>query len=273
MSAPSADHTRLSQPPCNQSEGHRWRVVVASLRGTSHEKTGQPCQDAHHWHTLPQGVLVVAVADVAGSAPLGEVGAAIAARTAVETVCMQPVPLPGPAEDGRWKLLLTDALQAARAAVEVEAAGRGTAVRDLATTLILIVATPGAIAAVQVGDGAAVVGDDAGNLIALTSPPVGEYLNETTFLSSPEALDTAQMTIWHGAAAHVAAFSDGLQMLALKMPGGAPHAPFFSPLFRFVAHATDEGQAHKQLIAFLQSPRIRERVDDDVTLLLASLHA
>jgi len=46
--------------------------VAASVRGKSHE--GQLCQDAHHWEKLPEGVLVAAVADGAGSATLGKWG-------------------------------------------------------------------------------------------------------------------------------------------------------------------------------------------------------
>ena len=56
-----------------------WRALGASVRGTSHEKTGQPCQDAHCLELLPDGSLVAAVADGAGSAALGEVGAGVVA--------------------------------------------------------------------------------------------------------------------------------------------------------------------------------------------------
>ena len=123
--------------------------------------------------------------------------------------------------------------------------------------------------ALLVGDGAAVVGDDTDTLMALATPHSGEYINETTFITSPEAIQTAQVGVWHGVARHIAAFSDGLQMLALKMPAGLPHAPFFMPLFHFMASMTDAADAQDQLAAFLRSPRVRERTDDDVTLLLA----
>jgi hypothetical protein len=156
-------------------------------------------------------------------------------------------------------------------AIEVEATMREVAVRDLATTLIVVAATPEVVSAAQVGDGAVVVGEPEGNIIALTSPGSGDYINETTFLSASMALDTAQVTVWHGGVAYIAVLSDGLQMLALKMPSGVPHVPFFSPLFRFVASATDERQAQEQLMAFLRSPRVRQSVDDDLTLLLATL--
>ena len=111
----------------------------------------------------------------------------------------------------------------------------------------------------------------ADQLIALTVPQSGEYINETTFLISPDALDKTQVTVWRGTPAQVAVFSDGLQMLALKLPEGTPHAPFFAPLFRFVAQMTDEVEAQEQLKAFLHSPRITERADDDLTLLLAAV--
>ncbi|OIO94724.1 MAG: hypothetical protein AUJ96_28120 [Armatimonadetes bacterium CG2_30_66_41] len=143
-------------------------------------------------------------------------------------------------------------------------------VRQLATTLIVVAASPDMVAAAQVGDGAAVVRDADGNLFALTAPQQGEYLNETTFLISPDALDTAQVQTWRGRVGGVAAFSDGLQMVALKMPEGAPHAPFFAPLFRFAAQCEDGAAATEQLVSFLRSPRIAERTDDDRTLLLAA---
>lgn len=250
-----------------------WQVVAASVRGRSHEKVGQLCQDAHHWEMLPEGVLVAAVADGAGSATLGKVGAIVAAQTAVETISLSlkdAMPRTPENEQG-WQLLLNNALVAAKTAVEAEAVACSMTARDLATTLIIVVATPKLIAAAQVGDGVAVASDE-GNLLALTMPQRGEYANETTFLVSPNALDKAQINVvWRKAITNIALLSDGLQMLALDMTEGKPHVPFFSPLFHFMADVTDETEAKEQLVAFLRSPRIAERTDDDLTLLLATL--
>jgi hypothetical protein len=217
---------------------------------------------------LPNNVLAAAVADGAGSAALAEVGAKIAADTAVEMLCQEQELLPQ--NDREWQVFLTSALQAARVAVETEATAREVAARDLACTLIAVVATPELIAVAQIGDGAAVGGDSAGNAIALTVPPCGEYINETVFLISPDALETAQFQVRWEKFSHLAVFSDGLQMLALKIPEGAPHRPFFSPLFKFVSSVTDGEDAKQQLESFLRSPRVSERTDDDLTLLLAS---
>jgi serine/threonine protein phosphatase PrpC len=115
--------------------------VEHSVCGTSHEKTGQPCQDAHRWKLLPGDVLVGAVADGVGSAALGDVGATIAVQTAIDTLCLRQDTPQCPASDEAWRALLTDALQTARAAIEAEAQARAVKTRDLATTLILVVAT------------------------------------------------------------------------------------------------------------------------------------
>lgn len=255
-----------------------WRVVAASIRGRSHERAGQLCQDAHYWEKLPEGILVGAVADGAGSAILGKVGAIVAAQTAVETICSREAELrslatkseASSADEAGWRSLLINALAAARTAVEAEAEACKMTARDLATTLIVVVATPGLIAATQVGDGVAVASDSKGNLIALTAPQSGEYINETTFIISPNALSTAQVTLWHGVTKNIALLSDGLQMLALNMTKGTPYQPFFSPFFNFVA-ITDETEAKEQLVAFLRSPRTTARADDDLTLFLATL--
>ncbi len=249
----------------------QWRVVAASVRGTSHERVDQLCQDAHHWERLPEGVLIAAVADGAGSAPLGKIGAIVAAQTAVETIRFKEDTSRSPEDEEGWQLLLNNALVAAKTAVEAEAVACNVAARDLATTLIIVVATPKLIAAAQVGDGVAVAGDSQGNVIALTAPQSGEYINETTFLVSPNALETAQVTLWRGSPANIALMSDGLQMLALEMTDGKPHVPFFSPLFHFMADVTDETEAKEQLVALLRSERIQKRTDDDLTLLLANL--
>jgi hypothetical protein len=245
-----------------------WQIISASVTGKGHEKRNLPCQDAHLWEVLSSDTLVVAVADGAGSAKLSAVGAQVAVQTAVEVVSQKQMAVM--AED-TWEDSLKEALTAAQEAVRTEAERQEAEIRELATTLIIVVATAQQVAVAQVGDGAAVVETPEQMLHALTTPEQGEYLNETKFLICADAIETAQIKIWQGQPTHLAVFSDGLQMLGLKMPDGTPHRPFFSPLFRFVAAAEDEMMAKEQLVSFLRSPRVSERTDDDLTLVLAAL--
>jgi len=120
-------------------------------------------------------------------------------------------PTPRSPDDEEGWLLLSNALVAAKTAVKAVTCNM--TARDLATTLIIVIATPKLIAAAQVGD-VCVAEDGEGTATALTAPQQGEYINETTFLVSPNALDKAQMNLWRKKAANIALLSDGLQLLA-----------------------------------------------------------
>jgi serine/threonine protein phosphatase PrpC len=249
-----------------------WRVVAASVCGTSHIKNKQLCQDAHHWQLLPGNVLVAAAADGAGSASQGKIGAMVAVETAIENLAIKELTQSYLDDDETVRSLLNESLLAAKKAVEDEAEACNKQLQDLATTLIIMIATPDMVAVVQVGDGMAVAKDSQGNLLALTIPDNGEYINETTFLTSPGALDAAQMRLWRETIANVGLLTDGLQMLALNMVVGEPHKPFFFPLFEFVQNAQDKTLAKEQLVSFLGSERITQRTDDDLTLILAAFN-
>jgi len=215
--------------------------------------------------------LVAGVADGAGSVSLSEVGSVLAVQTAVREIAPKIADSAIPATDKEWKVLLNSGLEAALVAIQEEAESRQVNMRELSTTLLIAISTPDIVAAIQVGDGAIVFANQQGMSIALTSPPIEESLDLATFLTSPNGIDSAQICLWEGKPAQLAMFSDGLQMLALQMPEGVAHAPFFAPLFKFIAEAKDLDAAHQELTEFLRSPRVCDRTDDDLTLLLAAL--
>jgi hypothetical protein len=246
-----------------------WAVLAAAVRGKSHEKTGQPCQDAVAWRQTRQGLLLGAVADGAGSARLSEVGSELAARHALdhlETALADPAAWQDAAQA---RARLRAAFETARAALAAEAQKRQARPADLATTLLVCVAGADRLWAAQVGDGAVVFAGADGAWQALTRPAAGEYLNETVFLTSDAALERLQIETRAGPVRELALFSDGLQMLALKMPEAAPHAPFFQPLFAWFRQVPDPETARAELEAWLRSPRVTDRAEDDLTLLLA----
>ena len=293
-SAAESDH---SDPidPIDQIEApyeSGWNIVASSVEGIGHLRTGMPCQDAHGFQVLPNGWLVATVADGAGSAERADVGSQTAVRIALEQLSREcslihDVSLNDsflePGSDAPMpealRSLLGSVLEAVRAGLEDTAVQLDVAVRALATTLIVTIVSERWIAAVQVGDGAIVGLEEDGSVFAVTRLPDAEYANATTFICASNAIDTAQWAfhVKENGLAGVAVFSDGLQRLALKLPEGDPHPPFFLPLFRFVAglsstDATPEGKSAgtAQLEGFLRSPRITERADDDLTLLIAT---
>jgi serine/threonine protein phosphatase PrpC len=251
----------------------QWQVVAASVCGTSHLKNKQLCQDAHHWLLLSDNVLALAVADGAGSASWGKVGAMVAVETAIDNISQKKVNRRSLVSDAVIQSLLIEAILAAKLAVEAEAVACEKQPSDLASTLILAIASPEVVGVVQVGDGVAVAKDESGNLTALTVPEHGEFINETTFLTSPLAVETAQVRLWRQSIVNVGVLTDGLQMLAMNMAVGVPHKPFFLPLFDFVASTEDKTVAKEQLVKFLRSEKITQRTDDDLTLIIAALRS
>jgi hypothetical protein len=210
---------------------------------------------------------VAVVADGAGSAPLAELGSCIAAHGAVEAAATR-LEQAIPSDDAGWQDLLAGVFETTRQVVQAEAVRCQRSLADLATTLLVAIASDHFVSAGQVGDGAIVARLSDESFLAATRPPPGEYINETTFLTSNNFLTAAQFVTLRQHINGMILLSDGLQMLALKMPKGTPHLAFFAPLLQFAALA-DPGRAQGQLQRFLQSPRIIQRADDDLTLLLA----
>ena len=252
-----------------QKNAGDWRVAAASAQGVSHARSGQPCQDAYAWAGVDPDFVILCVADGAGSAAHSEIGSNIAVQEAVRISSDQG--RFDTEQEAQTRRMLEAALQAAVAAVEREAETRGIPAQELASTLIHVLATRQGVAVAQIGDGAVIAGDAEGRIFGLTRPENGEYANTTTFLTSPGAIETAQYVVHPHPVTHLAIFSDGLQRCALRMPDATPYAPFFAPLFRFVADEADPEEARTQLTAFLNSPRVLERTDDDITLILAAL--
>lgn len=242
-----------------------WLAVGAAVVGGSHQRLGLPCQDAQGFLTLPNGLLLVALADGAGSAEFSDQGACCAVEAALRALAGGLEE--SPSEPPDWPDALQQAFTQAREAV-LGLADADSA-RAYACTLTCAVASANALAVGQVGDGAVVAlgADDA--LFTVTRLQRGEYANETHFLTQEDALDQLTIDLVERPLRGLAVMSDGLIRLALKLPSLAPHLPFFQPLFRF-ARAGDP-QAPEQLAAFLDSERVNARTDDDKSLVLAVL--
>ncbi len=291
-------------PAADGGPASAWRVVGASVAGTGHVRSGLPCQDAHAFRVLPDGTLVAAVADGAGSAARAAEAAAAAVAHAVAAIADAlgaavavadparnrghgiggigsdlgiPPDTGGVRETGHggdmaadgYRLALDTGFRAARAALEDLAVATWEPLRAFACTLTCAVAGPDALGVAQIGDGIAVARRDGGDLFAASRPQKGEYANEAHFLTRADALARVEHTVASGRADAVGLTTDGLLRLALRWPELAPHAPFWTPLLAFAARAGDPTWAGAQLAGFLGSPRVAARTDDDTTLVLA----
>jgi len=245
-----------------------WRVVGASAVGTSHTKFGTPCQDAFDYQVLPTGVLLIALADGAGSANNAHEGSQLAVETAIKTINTQ-LQTDIPNSKAEWQTVIKYSFETTRTALIEHASTSQIPLREYATTLILVILTDKWSVGGLIGDCLAVTLNEEEELVVLCVPQKGEYANTTNFITQDNALDQLQIEAKADPEMGVAVFSDGLQSLAVNLVQNKPHAPFFTPLFAFTAAIKDDTSAEQQLAEFLNSDRVNERTDDDKTLVLA----
>lgn len=247
-----------------------WRVSYASVAGTSHAVTGEPCQDSCFADVVltEEGVetLFVFVADGAGSAKRGGAGAEAAIEAAtrfVDEALRKP------------QFFVTDVLAracvaAVRTRIDELAASESLSPRDFACTFLGVLTCSFGTLALQLGDGGIVL--DFGNgLVVPTIPMNGEYANMTHFVTDEDAMDRLQAIVFPEGACKVAVFSDGLQRLALNMADNSAFEPFFKSKFEILARSasTQEDEVQRALHGFLDSEAVNQRTDDDKTLALA----
>lgn len=247
-----------------------WRLVYASEVGTSHTYAGIPCQDSC-WAQVDrlqneQPLLSVFVADGAGSAAKGGEGAELAIEAAAAFVAEKVKQ----GEFGLSDTLATDIVLAVRERIYAAADSEKLKARDFACTFLGVLSSPNGTLVLQVGDGGVVIDTGAGLKLAVV-PMSGEYANMTHFVTDEDAVTVLATKSYADRALKVAAFTDGIQRLALNLAMNTPHEPFFVPFFDGMARATadQEDQLQGLLTKFLGSQAVNERTDDDKTLALA----
>jgi len=250
-----------------------WRYAAASSLGTSHAKLGSSCQDAHACDLLlsatGEPILVAVVADGAGSASRSEEGAQLACALVVAEVralCETGRPVSDLSRE-----VVSDWLVRFQSEIGVRADSEGVMPRDFACTLVAAVVGTSHAAFFQIGDGAMVV-SDGDDYAWVFWPDTGEYENLTFFATDPQAADHLQFELCERCIDEIVLFSDGLQRLALHYQTRTAHSPFFRSLLAAVRSAEAESpeSLSAKLAAYLASPTVNERTDDDKTLILAA---
>jgi hypothetical protein len=244
-----------------------WRVVAAASAGTSHLARGTPCEDRCLASVSAVGgdlsVLCLLVADGAGSAPFAAEGADLALQSAADRLAAHR----GAAPD---EALAHAVLDAMRTRIAAAAAARETTPRAFACTFLGLVSSNDTTLVMQIGDGGVVLDTGAGLQLAI-EPMAGEYANSTRFVIDEDAAQRLAVRVYAGPLLRAAAFSDGLQRLALDLASGRPHGPLFARLFDVTASASpgSDDELHAALLRFLDSPEVNARTDDDKSLAVA----
>ena len=247
-----------------------WTWAAASSRGTSHEKTGTRLQDAFACFSLASAphTFAAIVSDGAGSASHGGQGASLVCKTLRTNLVAHfatTLAVPSVSDLEAW-------IDAVRDRISTVALRRGLSSRDFAATLVCAISNGAETVVVHVGDGCAVVRNQADNCWqTLLWPDHGEYAS-TTFFITDEGGAKVRFAQTTAAVTGLAVFSDGIERLALDFSTLKP----FQPFFQAMAKPIDVGQITGRdatlcgrLRAYLGSEKVIARTDDDKTLVLA----
>ncbi|MEH2223605.1 PP2C family serine/threonine-protein phosphatase [Nostoc sp.] len=247
-----------------------WKAVARSEIGTSHQKQEIGCQDYGDYRIFDD-VIVGAVADGAGSAKYSDVGS----RLAVETVlkCFSDINEFPQKQDSQplskeeAQKVFAEIVNKVITELQKQADKGDYFINDLACTLLVFVATPDCIAAMQIGDGFIVMRSQDSEYKLLFQPDKGEFANETTFITSPNALKEMQVKVIPEKQEFICASTDGLEKVAIRLSDWQPFSPFFKPLEQYLHEPINSEEEDKYLTEFLNSERLNSRTDDDKTLL------
>ncbi|MBQ7703828.1 MAG: protein phosphatase 2C domain-containing protein [Selenomonadaceae bacterium] len=182
-----------------------WKVTQIAIKGRSHENSGTPCQDKT-FSLNNNECFAVSLADGAGSAAHSEIGAQGVTKKVCEVLTEK--------FDEYFSAETSDKVAEELLAALIEELEKISAVsncdlKDLASTLLAVAVKNDNFLAVHVGDG--VIGMLDGDFLAvLSTPDNGEFSNETTFVTSPDAI--SHLRLYKGNIDEVSAFmlmSDG----------------------------------------------------------------
>ena len=255
-----------------------WRVAYNSVIGTSHEKTGLPCQDAGGCRIVSdpagQEILLAVACDGAGSASRSLDGATLAVSRFLDQFGE------GARRSGLdefTKEFVEDWLSRLRAEIKDQADAEELNPREFACTVLAAIVGEEQAAFFQIGDGAIVVSnrsepDDYGWVFW---PQHGEFANQTNFITQENALDVLEFELEDRCVDEVALFTDGIERLVLDLTERTAPPQFFRTLFGWLAK-TEKAPLNAELpvssavASYLNSKQINERTDDDKTLILAT---
>lgn len=242
----------------------KWKWIAASRKGTSHERSGTHRQDAFRCVEARYGRLIAAVSDGAGSASHSRYGAAITCRHLTAKAQAH-----GKVPD---RDLFAEWVDDLRDAIFMAAAKRDLAMRDFACTLLFAMADASSMFVAHVGDGAIVRQAGAGGQWDCVSwPESGEYASTTFFVTDNNGVRLRTATFDDPPHA-IAMFSDGIERLVLDFENKTSPSSFFDTMAGAMSTSELAGVQRRlsgQLHAYLGSPKIDERTDDDKTLVVA----
>ena len=251
-----------------------WRWAGACSIGTSHLKSNLECQDRASCMQIviaEREYLSIVVSDGAGSAERAAQGASIVC-TGFQRLAVTHL-RNGKSLDDIDEETVAGWLDEIRERISVQSKKAGLRPRDYAATLVAAIIGPDSAVIAHVGDGAAVLRNQATREWIVPSWPFhGEYASTTRFVvDDPQPV--ISLVLVEGKFDRAAVFSDGMERLVLDHRERSAPAGFFDRLTGPVANCASHGRDRKlskHLKSYLDSEKVCEATDDDKSLVLGA---
>lgn len=255
---------------------NQWSTVYASVIGTSHLKTGAPCQDASQCRTIKladeQEVFIGIVSDGAGSASHSQVGSEIAVNMFLKkfTEIIQ-------IEDDIYKIdkdCILNFLNEVRLRIFEIAESEGLSAREFACTILGAIVGLNHSIFFQIGDGAIVISETGSNDYGwIFWPQHGEFANQTNFITQDNVAEVFEFCYLNKSFYNIALFTDGMERLILDFSNQSVFAPSLNSIFEWLQNnlqINPDENPSLALTTYLNSSFINDRTDDDKSLIMAS---
>jgi hypothetical protein len=141
--------------------------------------------------------------------------------------------------------------------------------RDYACTLLLLVVIDNRWYTMHVGDGAIVGYLSPDQTKTLSEPENGEFVNTTTPLTSSTYADQMRFATGSDPLIGVALLTDGIQQLCINQKTRRSYDPFFAYVLRTFRVPRMSKERDALCRDFLNSAPVRDKCDDDLTLVVA----
>lgn len=254
----------------------QWNTAYASVIGTSHEKTGNPCQDACHCRIVQlsdgQEIFIGIASDGAGSAIRSQIGSMITVQMFLGkfgTIIKSEADMCLIDRD-----LVLNWLEEVKTQILIRAENEGLSSREFACTILGAIVGPNHSIFFQIGDGAIVISEaDANDYGWIFWPQHGEFANQTNFIIQENLSEILDFDLFKGTVNRVALFTDGIERLVLDFSEKSVYPPALNSIFEWLQNnpqINPDESPSSALIAYLNSSFINSRTDDDKSLVMAA---
>jgi hypothetical protein len=251
-----------------------WKIKKSSFVGTNHQEQGKGCQDYASYYLAPNDNYVIgAVADGAGSAKHSEIGAKIAVEEVINYFkeILYPKSINN---ENQAREKFTQVLDCVLFKLKEEAKNKGFLLSDLNSTLLVFIATTNWFASMQIGDGLIIIKPKNGEYELVFKPDKGEYVNQTTFVTSSDAKERMQLRFQSINLSFICLTTDWCENISVTkaQESWKPKQDFFEALENcLLEKKSNINYQHftpESIDKLLTSAKINQEIDDDKTLLL-----